>query len=229
MKPTTIRWLAVIACVGTLAPGAVSAQTPWFGGTPPPATAAPTAPPPDWDGLRAILYFDVGGGGTQKFEFDPSSGGSNGSVDNDPTVGLGLRIEHTLSDYLALGAQAELLSYKLEGADRNIGGHFDGWIKSRYLHRINANVAQETYLGMPVGFSIIRFDSNPTLTRETSSLGWNIGLLAGTQFLVRGRLGTMLEMGWRRIELHNEVAASGANLTTKQNQFVLNIGYLMHF
>lgn len=228
MTRPLIGWAPAIVCAALFSAGAAHAQTPVFDATPV-ATPTSNATPTRWDGFRAHLYFDVSGGGTTQVDVSPSSAGGGGSVDNDPTVGAGLRIEHTLGDFLALGGQAEILSYKLEGADRNIGGHFDLWVKARYLHAINANLAQESYLGMPVGFSIVRFDQNPALTRDTSSLGWNIGLLAGTQFLVRGRLGTMLEMGWRRIELHNEVAASGANLTSKSNQFVLNIGYVMRF
>ena len=178
-----------------------------------------------------MLYLAVGGGGDTDLEVDPTSPllGNGFSVDNHASVGAGLRLEHPLGGFLVLGAQAELLSYDTAGGDRDIGGHFDLWVKGRQLHRYNSRVEQESYVGIPVGFSVVRFDDNPLLKREGNSLGWNIGALLGIQLIIDARYGTLIELGWRRIEVYNEEVASGSNLSSASNQFAFNAGYALHF
>lgn len=185
---------------------------------------------PSGDEMRLMVFFAVGGGGNAVVDIDPPSGtlGPGGSFDNNATVGAGIRLEFPLIANLSVGFQADLLSYATEITNRDIGGHFDLWLKTRHYDQIKPNIAQEYYLGVPVGFTVQSIATNPQFEREGASLGWNIGALVGYQLFV-DRYGSLLEMGWRRVDVRNEESGTDSVQTTVTNQFHLNIGYLVLF
>lgn len=241
MTKTGIGYALAFSLIGlTIAPGA-QAQ----GGEEAPAgneaSAQPAAAPivpgetsgettPNGDEMRLMIFFAVGGGGNADVDFDPADPmyGPGVTADNNATVGAGIRLEFPLIANLSVGFQADILSYASEITNRDIGGHFDLWLKTRHYDQIKHNIAQETYLGIPVGFTVQSIAANSDFEREGASLGWNIGALVGYQLFV-GRYGSLLEMGWRRVEVNNEVSASGSHQTTVTNQFHLNLGYMVTF
>lgn len=182
------------------------------------------------DSPRAMLYLAVGGGGEADFSSDPSSP-LDGSLNNEATVGVGARVEFPIMDYVSLGGQVELLSYEIDGAgfDREISGHFDLWAKGRYVFELSSDLDLEAYAGIPIGFSVVSIQNSPGLEHQDNYLGWNMGLLMGGQLFFSERFGAMLEMGWRHINAHNQIAGGGADLKTKVNQFALNLGAVVLF
>ncbi len=195
---------------------------------PSPATPSAFEAPRIQDSARAVLFFSVSGGGETDFDYD-AAGVSGFSVDNNASVGAGVRLEFPVMGGLAVGVEVDLLGYKLQGSDRDLSGHFDLWVKTRHLRAISSTLTQETYLGIPVGLSIVTFPENPALRRGQNALGWNIGVMVGGQFMVNGRYGTMLEMGWRRVETYNEDLVAGSKFSAISNQFVFNVGYVALF
>jgi len=181
------------------------------------------------DGTRASLYLALGGGGETEYEADPSSALFDGSVDNEATVGLGGRIETPLGDYLALGLDVTMLSYEVDGADRDLSGHFDLWAKGRFMLDLGIGPDLEVYVGVPVGFSVVSVERNTSLDREERSLGWNIGALVGGQLFLSETFGAFLELGWRRVQVYNRVPSFDLDLTSRTNQFAFNVGGTMVF
>ena len=180
------------------------------------------------DSSRVMLYLAVGGGGETELETDPASI-LEGTVDNEATVGVGARFEAPLMDYLSLGAMVDLLSYEIDGADRRPSGHFDLWAKARYVVDMDGDLALEAYLGVPVGFSVVAYESSDLLKREKRWLGWNIGALLGAQLFFTERFGAMLEAGWRRFQVYNETDGGDTEASFTSNQFAFNMGGVFLF
>lgn len=241
MTKTGKGWALAFGALAMLAAPVVEAQADEAASSGNEASADPTEAsqpsgatsddgPPNGDEMRIMIFFAVGGGGDAVLDVNPPSPtlGSGVRVDNNATVGAGIRLEVPLFAYLSVGFQADLLSYATQVTNRDIGGHFDLWLKTRYYDQIKPGIAQEYYLGIPVGFTVQSIATNPALERDGASLGWNIGVLLGYQVFV-GRYGSLLEMGWRRVDVNNEESTTGSELNTVTNQFHLNVGYLVLF
>jgi len=175
-----------------------------------------------------MAYFAVGGGGSAKTQND-SGGTGLPTVDDDATVGVGARMERPFVGDLSIGGQIDFLSYKTEGIDRDISGNFDLWLKARHFRQLTSGVAEEAYIGIPVGFSLLRIADNPALERQGNALGWNIGVMVGGSLFFDAHFGTLIELGWRRIQVYNQEAITGTDVTVITNQFAMNIGYVVVF
>mgnify|MGYP001793612360 FL=1 len=184
----------------------------WAGGLLAVAPAAAQQRAEPQQQLNAYLLLGFGGDAS----YDPG-----GDVDLDPSVGLGVRYQAPLNDNFAIGGLFELRSFELDpSTDRQPVFDFDVFFKTGWLVKVGRSNF-EAYALVPFGISIASEDEVFTGTNDTG-LGFNLGLLAGGQWIIRERIGVFVEAGWRRHQIFSEEGEGDFDVTA--NQFAMNIG-----
>jgi hypothetical protein len=130
---------------------------------------------------------------------------SHTDVSLDPTVGLDLRGELPVADFLVIGAWFELLGVLTDqsGAEREETFSFDAFARGRWVFEIAPReFFIEPYVLLPIGFSMAVLPDGGGGDRLWP--GWNTGVLAGAQFLHGSGFGGYLELGWRHAEVYDD-------------------------
>ncbi|MEO0321797.1 MAG: outer membrane beta-barrel protein [Myxococcota bacterium] len=162
--------------------------------------------------LNAYLLLGFGGDAS----YDPGE-----DVDLDPSVGLGLRYQAPLNANFAIGGLFEIRSFELDpDTNRQPVFDFDVFFKTGWIVAVGRSDF-EVYGLAPFGLSIASEDEVFTGTNDTG-IGFNLGLLAGGQWIIRERIGVFVEAGWRRHQIFSE--EGGGDFDVATNQFAMNLG-----
>ncbi len=174
------------------------------------------------DDPRLHVYLPLGFGGEVDF------GAAPGDPELDTTVGFGVRYEAPLHRYVSVGGHLETTFWRTElmdaaNLDRNVHLDLDGFVMGRYPIRLR-KFDLVPYLLLPIGLTI----SFPSFNDLDNGPGWNIGLLAGTQFIFSEHFGVMTELGFMRHDTRNDVNG-GPSVDIEIMQFRLHLGAVVIF
>lgn len=157
-------------------------------------------------------------------------GPGEGEFDLDPGIGLGLRVERRLADWLALGGMFELLAAKADGVDdRFFFMDFDLFGKVMHEIELSGSMGLEVYGLIPFGFTI-GLDGDDTFGDEVRAFGLNTGLMAGAM-LILDHFGIIVELGFRHRSVWDEVDSifGNADVRLGVTQFAMNFGVTAAF
>jgi hypothetical protein len=183
----------------------------------------------DANALHLSSFFGLGFGGA----WDVDVAGTSTGGDLDATVGLGLRFEVPLLDYLTIGGQLGFNFPKIDGQDDR-----QKWldlpdliVRGRYPVRLGPGVL-EPYVGFLIGgtVSMLKFSATGDDIKDTA-YGWNVGVLFGAQYFFNDRFGALFEIGWQRHAAnHSQSTAFGdIDVSYSANQAVMNFGFTTLF
>jgi hypothetical protein len=165
--------------------------------------------------MRVSPYFLLGFGGEADVEVGPFSGEN----DLDPTVGLGVRFEVPIWDYISVGGIFAWAAFQQDapGLDRDHLFDLDPMIKGRYVLDAGG-MPLELHATFPVGFTVGSLDAENT----DAAVGWNLGLLFGATLFVTDSIGVMAELGF----MHHSVTSEqrGAEFDASATQGRLHLG-----
>jgi hypothetical protein len=137
-------------------------------------------------------------------------GGLNGTVGGDKkdpedlaaTYGFELGLEAPLHEYFTLGAVLRFSKWNVNASDADGVGRSTLWDlavlpKVRYPFLVDARL-MEVYVGVPIGAGLNILNDGIKLDRGTdsSTIGFNIGVLTGFNVFVSERVALGLELGY---------------------------------
>lgn len=178
------------------------------------------------DATRVSLHLALGVGG--EYAIVPEAGRVL-EADLDPTLGFGARLEVPIHDYVVIGGMFELGGLKVDDVERDADLllDFDLWVKGRYFSELAGDAGLEIYVGLPIGFTLFRFDDEDA----DNQAGFNVGVLAGA-VLFFDQLGFFTEVGWRRHQFRDEVDLGflgREDVKVRMNQAALSFGAVLAF
>ncbi|MFW6052116.1 MAG: hypothetical protein ACODAU_13140 [Myxococcota bacterium] len=185
------------------------------------AMALPSAAAAQDDGaadrLRVGGFLNGGFGGEADVDFDALVS-SSWDADLNPSVGLGTLVDYPVIPYLAVGGMFRLQFLHVDGVDDDASTAMDLSLLLRARYPFEKG---EVYFGVPVGFSMlwVNDDINPDLD---GGPGWNVGLLAGGQYLITDAIGIFGHLGGLFRGSNHDVPGTDVDITTKQ--FILEGG-----
>lgn len=185
--------------------------------------------------LAANLALGFGGELDTFIDFDNSAiTDQHGDADLDPSVGVDLRAELPVLDFLAIGGMFEFLGTLVDATDaeREESFSFDAYARARWVIEVAEDSFYiEPYVLLPLGFSMAVLPDDDG-SGDDIWPGFNTAVLAGAQFLHASGFGGYLELGWRHAEVFmgRSVAILGdANVSLVMNEFALNVGVVYAF
>ncbi|MFW5926142.1 MAG: hypothetical protein ACOCV4_08235 [Myxococcota bacterium] len=189
--------------------------------------AAPAAAQTQKDGaadrLRLGGFVSMGFGGEATLEEDD---GNESEDDLDATGGFGFLVDFVPYEYVGVGGLLRFAFWEADGGtDRNTVMDFSLMPRGRYPFERG-----EVYLAVPVGMTIQLIPDQTVLGADVdidAGVGWNVGLLAGGQFLVTDNIGVFGHMGGMFRGAKHGVSAplvGSSDVKVKTRQFVLELG-----
>lgn len=174
----------------------------------------------DYDSVLGI-HFRLGfAGGVSSTVGDVQS-----EADLETTLGLGLRAEVPVFQFITIGGLFEAAAFETEvpffDAESRWALDFDFFVRGRYLFVFD-DVAVEPYVAVPIGFSLGFLQDPDGGTDDEAWPGWNIGVLGGVYVLSKVGIGGLFELGWRHHEAYN--SNDLLDYAVASNELAMNVG-----
>lgn len=173
------------------------------------------------DARRFVPHLHVGFGGSIELEGLGIFAGTE--ADLDPTIGIGLRLEVPLHEYVLMGGFLMISFWEIDGVDvdRNNLFDFDLLIGGRYTFDVGHGL--EVRLLLPVGFTLSLLD-NDVETHANAGPGWNVGFWFGAMYPVHERVGLLLELGMLHHGANHEGEGGRPDADGRMIQGTFNLG-----
>lgn len=188
----------------------------------------PPPPPPEPTpfGKRAHsgLAFHIG--------FPGDITGSGSEEDLDYTLGLNIRSDFPIAQYVLIGPMFEFGAWRPEPGEsapmRAFYFDIDLFVRGRIPFDLDP-VDLQLWAGVPGGLSLSFLNEEIAPNLEGFGVGWNIGALLGGAIHFTDEFGLLLEGGWIRHRLGHKRDPGDGNAQITFSSFVMNTGFIFGY
>ena len=172
------------------------------------------------EGIRLSGHVGVGLGGEQSDH--ASAFPLTVTVDADPSIYLGGRIDSVVHDWIAVGGELQVQFWRNELiSDYNSRFDFDAFAKLRQVYDVGDRDL-EAYLIVPAGFTL----STVKQGQVNPGPGFNVGALLGAWLFLTEHYALSLEVGWIYHHTYHNFDMVGGDATVEfaEHQAVILVG-----